>query len=172
MSLTEIFGDKSIKKIQARAMIVEGIIGGELTIEEIEAACHHLKDTKIATVLEAIEEISNKKLMNLCVDYLAFAKKYISSKDNSCKRESSRIVGNLAAQYPQAVQNCIPTLLGNAADEGTVVRWSSAYALSRIIVLEDYKNTALYETLVSICDTEQDNGVKNQYVKALKKIKR
>lgn len=37
---------------------------------------------------------------------------------------------------------------------------------------ENNKNTALYETLVSICDTEQDNGVKNQYVKALKKIKR
>lgn len=122
--------------------------------------------------MEAIEEISNKGLTALSLDYLEFAKKYISSKENSCKRESSRIVGNLASKFPQAVRDCIPALLDNAKDDGTVIRWSSAYALSRIILLEEYSNTELYEELVSICDKEQENGVRNQYLKAFKKIKK
>ena len=171
MSLVDILSDKSIKKIDARAMIIDGILHENFTIEEIESASNELKEKKVSAILEAIEEISNKKLIDLNVDYLEFAKKCISSKDNSCKRESSRIVGNLASQYPQAVQDCIPKLLENAKADGTVIRWGSAYALSRIVVLEEYFNTDLYEILVSICDNEQENGVKNQYLKAFKKLK-
>lgn len=172
MRLADILNDKNIKKIDARAMIIDGILHGNFAIEEIESASHELKDNKVSTILEAIEEISNKELIDLSLDYLEFAKKYISSKENSCKRESSRIVGNLASQYPQAVRDCIPALLDNAKADGTVIRWGSAYALSRIILLEEYFNTDLYEMLVSICDNEQENGVRNQYLKALKKIKK
>lgn len=100
MRLVDIFNDKSIKKIDARTMIIDGILQGNYTIEEIESVSQELKEKKIATILEAIEEISNKGLTALSLDYLEFAKKYISSKENSCKRESSRIVGNLASKFP------------------------------------------------------------------------
>ena len=70
------------------------------------------------------------------------------------------------------MRDCIPALLDNAKADGTVIRWGSAYALSRIILLEEYFNTDLYDTLVSICDNEQENGVRNQYIKAFKKIKK
>lgn len=122
MRLADIFKDKNIKKIDARAMIMDGILHGDFAIEEIEAASQEIKENKISTILEAIEEISNKGLMELSSDYLEFAKKYVSGKDNSCKREASRIVGNLASQYPQAVRDCIPALLDNAKADGTVVR--------------------------------------------------
>lgn len=171
MRLADIFKDKSIKKIDARAMIVDGILRGDYTVEEIESTSHELKENKISTILEAIEEISNKGLIVLSLEYLEFAIKYISSKENSCKREASRIVGNLASQYPQAVWDCIPALLDNTKADGTVIRWGSAYALSRIILLDEYRNTNLYEKLVTICDNEQDNGVRNQYLKAFKKIR-
>lgn len=93
------------------------------------------------------------------------------SSDNSCKREASRIIGNLACRYPKEVHDAIPSLLENTKAEGTVVRWGSAYVLARIVVLEEYRNTDLYDRLVSICENEQENGVKNQYLKALKKAK-
>lgn len=109
-----------------------------MKIEKIESTLHELKDNKISTILEAIEEISNKGLIVLSLAYLEFAKKYITSRDNSCKREASRIVGNLASQYPQAIRECIPALLDNAKDDETVIRWGSAYVLSRIIFLEEY----------------------------------
>ncbi len=172
MTLTEIMSDKSIKKLQARTMIIDGIMQGNITIEEIEAASAELKDSRFSAVLEAVEEISNKGLTNLSADYLELAKRYVSCGDNSCKRESSRIIGNLAPQYPEALEDCIPALLDNAKSEGTVIRWGSAYALSRIVLLKEYRDSDLYERLVSICDSEQENGVKNQYLKALRKIKK
>lgn len=172
MRILDILNDKSIKKIDVRTLIIAGILDGTFTIKDIIAASDELNENKISAILESIEVISNKKLMYLSVDYLEFAKKYIDSKDNSCKRESSRIVGNMAARYPQVIEDCIPSLLENTKADGTVVRWGSAYALSRVILLEEYRDTDLFDKVVAICDNEQENGVKNQYVKALKKGKK
>ena len=172
MGLEEILNDKSIKKLDARTRIIDGILHGIITIEDVESAARELKDSKIASVLEALEEISNKGLAELSPEYLEFAKNYILSEDNSCKREASRIVGNLASRYPQAVRDCIPALLENTKANGTVIRWGSAYALSRIVVLDEYRSTDLVETLISVCGNEQENGVKNQYLKAIKKLKK
>jgi len=61
-------------------------------------------------------------------------------------------------------------LLLNSKDAGTVVRWSSAYALSKFIVIPQYANSELFEKLTEICNGEEESGVKNQYTKALKKV--
>lgn len=168
MDLVEILTDKSIKKMAARGLIVEGILDGSFGLAAIRQAAELLKANKIATILEAIEEISNKAMMPLEEGFLEFA----NSENNSCKREASRIVGNMAAQYPQSLDDVIPALLENTHDEGTVVRWGSAYALSRIILLDAYSETALCDQVKAICEAEEENGVKNQYVKALKKLAR
>lgn len=172
MKLADILSDQHIKRVTARDMITDGIVKGDYTIEEIFAVSEIFGDKKISTILEAVEEISNKGLMNLNEKYLEFAKKYVLSSNNACKREASRIIGNLSARYPQAVQDVIPALLENTKAEGTVVRWASAYALSRILVLEEYCNTDLYGKILSVCEGEQESGVKNQYLKALRKIRR
>ncbi len=108
MTLVEILSDKSIKKMAARKMITEGILDGRYSMDEIATAVKVLKENKVATILEAIEEISNKKLADLSREYLEFAMGYIASPDNSCKREASRIVGNLAAQYTKTIREAIP----------------------------------------------------------------
>lgn len=172
MKIAEIINDRSIKKIDKRKIIIAGLLNGDYSMNEIVEASGEIEEQKNSTILESIEEISNKGLMEMSVDYLEYAKRFISNEDSSCKREASRIVGNLAGQYPQAVQDAIPLLLENARADGTVVRWGSAYALSKIIVLDEYRNSGLYKTLVSICEHERENGVKNLYVKAFKKIKR
>lgn len=53
--------------------------------------------------------------------------------------------------YPNDLDKPIKSLLNNANDNGTVVRWSAAYALSRIIILPEYANSKLYNQLVEIC---------------------
>ena len=78
-------------------------------------------------------------------------------------------VGNMAAQYPDLLDYAIEPLMRNTSDEGTVIRWAAAYALSRIVILDRYAKSDLYNRLVTVCDREEDNGVKNQYLKALKK---
>jgi len=107
--------------------------------------------------------------MLLDSEYISFAKKFILSDNNSCKREASRIVGNLAKHYPSKLDSVIQSLLENTDNESTVVRWGSAYALSRIIELNEFSNTSLFDKLSNICDSEEETGVKNQYIKSLKK---
>lgn len=158
--------------MEARTQIIDSILKGETGIEEISQAANMLKDNTVAVILEALEEISNKKLLTLSEDYLRLAIGYAASIDNTCKREASRIIGNMAAAYPQAVQDAIPALLENARAEGTVVRWGSAYALSRIIVLENYRDSDLYDSVHDICENEENTGIKNQYLKAFKKIRK
>lgn len=128
-----------------------------------------LYEKQIASILEAIEEISNKGLSQLSSRYLLFAIPYIKSENNNCRREASRIVGNMAAQYPDMIEEAISPLLDNSSNEGTVIRRAAAYALSRIITTDRYAQSELYDKLTDISNKEEDNAIRNQYLKALKK---
>ncbi|MGG0643780.1 HEAT repeat domain-containing protein [Sporosarcina gallistercoris] len=169
MNIVELVNNKSLKAMEKRIQIIEILLEDNLSLQELITICDSLKDKQIAIILEAIEEITNKKMKQLDPAYIDFVEKYILSDNNSCKREASRIVGNLAEQYPNKLDSVIQCLIKNTTDDSTVVRWGSAYALSRIIVLTEYANTDLYDQISDICEKEQNNGVKNQYVKALKK---
>ena len=169
MSIVELLKDKSLKGTERRQAVVNMIVAGELTVNEVAAIATTIGEKQIATVLEAVEEVSNKRLCPLEAAWLQWTGPYISSENNSCRREASRIVGNMAAQYPDLLDDAIEHLMKNTSDEGTVIRWAAAYALSRIVVLDRYAKSDLYDRFVAVCDREEDNGVKNQYLKALKK---
>ena len=171
MDVFEILNDKSIKKLEARKLIADSISDGSFSLSDFSGRAEELKDRQTATFLEAIESVTGQKDSRLGVEYLKFVEKYILSDNNSCKREASRIVGNMAHLYPDELGVAIEALLKNTSVSGTVVRWGSAYALARIIVLERYRNSDLVNTVRDIYEAEQENGVRNQYAKALKRIK-
>ena len=169
MNIIELLKDKSFKGTERRQAVVNMIVSGELTVNEVAAIATNNGEKQIATILEAVEEVSNKRMCPIESAWLQWAEPYISSENNSCRREASRIVGNMAAQYPDLLDYAIEPLMRNTSDEGTVIRWAAAYALSRIVILDRYAKSDLYNRLVTVCDREEDNGVKNQYLKALKK---
>ena len=154
MDIISVMNDKALKGTKKRAAIIELIVSGNLNCEQIEA---------IST------EISNKGLSQLSSRYLLFAIPYIKSENNNCRREASRIVGNMAAQYPDMIEEVISPLLDNSSNEGTVIRRAAAYALSRIITTDRYAQSELYDKLTDISNKEEDNAIRNQYLKALKK---
>lgn len=154
MDIISVMNDKALKGTKKRAAIIELIVSGNLNCEQIEA---------IST------EISNKGLSQLSSRYLLFAIPYIKSENNNCRREASRIVGNMAAQYPDMIEEAINPLLDNSSNEGTVIRRAAAYALSRIITTDRYAQSELYDKLTDISNKEEDNAIRNQYLKALKK---
>lgn len=172
MIIIDIINDKSLKRLEKREVIVESIINRKVDFSTISEACEILPEKKVSLLLEAIEEVSRSKEFTLEADYLDLAEKYILSSDNSCKREASRIVGNLANKYPTKLDDAIVALLKNTDNEGTVIRWASAYALSRIIVIPQYAKSSLFEQISDLCAREEENGVKNQYIKALKKAEK
>ncbi len=71
---------------------------------------NNFNDKQISIILEAIEEITNKNIIQLNSAYLHFGESYILSKDNSCKREAARIVGNMASYYPNELDDAIKTI--------------------------------------------------------------
>lgn len=172
MIVIDIINDKSLKRLEKREVIVESIINRKVDFSTISEACEILPEKKVSLLLEAIEEVSRSKEFILEADYLDLAEKYILSSDNSCKREASRIVGNLANKYPTKLDDAIVALVKNTDNEGTVIRWASAYALSRIIVIPQYAKSSLFEQISDLCAREEENGVKNQYIKALKKAEK
>ncbi len=53
-------------------------------------------------------------------------------------------------------------------DDGTVIRWGSAYALAKVIRISRYANSELYDLLTNLSEQEQNNGVRNQLLAGLK----
>lgn len=172
MTVTEIVNNRELKHIEKRNSIAEAIINREFNFAIILEACESFPEKHISLLLEAIEEVSRSKEFALEADYLDLAEKYILSSDNSCKREASRIVGNLSNKFPTKLDNAITALLQNTKNDGTVVRWASAYALSRIITIPQYAKSPLFEQISDLCAEETESGVKNQYIKALKKAEK
>jgi hypothetical protein len=68
------------------------------------------------------------------------------------------------------VEKTVPKLLINTKDESTVVRWCAAYALSEIIKSNSNIRCTLVPQIEEIIKNENNNGVKNVYLKALKVI--
>lgn len=161
--------DKSIKAVEKRKIIIKELVEKNITIKEIESLLNDVDEKKLAIIFEAIEAVTNSTAQIADIKWLHLVSEYILAESNSIKREASRIVGNLSHKFPNDLESVIEKLLTNSNNQGTVVRWSSAYALSRIIVLPKYANSELFDKLTEICSSENESGVKNQYVKALKK---
>ncbi|MDR0438157.1 MAG: HEAT repeat domain-containing protein [Bacteroidales bacterium] len=163
--IIDLLSDKNLKSIEKRKAVISLLSSGELTISKLPK----LNDKQTGIVLEAMEEISQKDSEIIDESWLKFAESHVDSEDNTLKRESARVIGNIAHKFPEKLKNIIPKLLTNAENNGTVVRWSSGYSLGRIIQIPKFAKSDLFEALVVIAENEQDNGVKNQYVKGLKK---
>ena len=97
---------------------------------------------------------------------------FITADSNSVKREAARIVGNIAHLFPNDLEVAMKRLMENSNDEGTVVRWSSAYAFARIIQIQQHANSELFDILTKWSDEELENGIKNQLLGGLKKAKK
>jgi len=169
--LLELLKDASLTAVEKREAIAREIESGEIGIRQIERASETLGEKGLAILLESMEAVSLRNPGLAEIGWLRFAGRWIDSASGSVKREASRLVGNLAARFPNDLSPAIEKLLENTSDSGTVVRWASAYALARIVVLPEYAGGDLVQTVTAIAEREQNGGVKNQYLKALKRVK-
>jgi len=131
-----------------------------------------MDDREITKELEVIEAASRDNPKAVTESDFNLAMQFIDSENNAQKREASRVVGNGAVAFPNKLNEVIPKLLQNTKDTGTVVRWSAAYALGRIVALPEYANSDLFDTVTKLAANETDNGIKNQYLAGLKKAEK
>jgi hypothetical protein len=126
-------------------------------------------DVEKGTVAEVMKYVS-KDNPEMTVPYVDVLIEYINHKAPRVKWGCPESLGYIAKKYPDKVEKAIPKLFENLKDKSTVVRWCAAFALTEIAKYNSKKQKELIEKFQKLIKTEQNNGVKNVYVKALKEI--
>ena len=94
------------------------------------------KDSEKATCIESLEFASRKMSGIINEKCFQFVVKNLVEKAPRIKWESAKVIGNTVHLFKNQLEDAIENLLKNANHEGTVVRWSSAFALGEIIKLK------------------------------------
>jgi hypothetical protein len=94
----------------------------------------------------------------------------LTAKAPRIKWESAKVIGNTANLFITKLDTPIKNLLVNTEHEGTVVRWSAAFALGEILKLKTKHNKQLLPAIEAICKREEKNSIKKIYLDAMKKI--
>lgn len=126
-------------------------------------------DVQKGTAAEVMKYVS-KDAPDRMLPYIDTLIAYIDYKAPRVRWGCPEAIGNLAPKYPHEVEKAIPKLLGNLNDGSTVVRWCAAFALTEIAKYNLEKQKELTRMFLGLIATEQNNGVRNVYIKALKDI--
>ena len=172
MTLDELLHNKTIKPKEKTETISKWILDKSLPIDELIAFAEKQKDPAKATSIEAIE-FATKQNPNIANEtVLNFVTKTLTEKAPRIKWESAKVIGNIAHLYPTKLEKSISNLLDNTKHEGTVVRWSAAFALAEILKLKTKHHVYLLSAINSICEVEEKNSIKNIYLTAIKKTQK
>ena len=170
--IEKIFQDKSIKAKDKVKILGEHLLNGELSLDKIVAYAEKQKAPNKATCIEAVE-FATKKVPSIADENLLdYVTKTLTDKEPRVKWESARVIGNIAKLFPEHLDKSITNLLQNTENNGTVVRWATAYALAEILKLKTENNLKLLPKIEELSAKEEDNAIKKKYSDALKKIKK
>jgi len=171
MDIKEILSNKSIKPKEKIEILCQNIMDKNISINNLLVYAEMAKDAEKGTCVEALEFASriNPKIINKkCFEFVV---KYLLDKAPRVKWECAKIIGNTAYLFKNDLENAINNLLKNATYDGTVVRWSAAFALVEIIKLETEYNKKLLPKINKICEKEEKPNIKKMYMDIIKKIK-
>lgn len=152
--------------------IGKALLDGTLTVDALIEFAAESKEAQKATCIEAIELVTKQKPSVANDKVFKFVAGTLADKAPRVKWESARVIGNTASLFSSQVSKAIPDLLANAEHEGTVVRWSTAYALGEILKLKTALNKDLLPAAEAICEREEKNSIKKIYLSAMKKVKK
>lgn len=168
-TLDDIFKDKTLKSKTRTETIAKWVLKGSLPVEELLAFAEKAKDPVKATCIEAMEFVTKENPKMADEDLLFFVAKELAAKAPRIKWESAKVIGNIAQLFPTKLDKAIDGLLANTKHEGTVVRWSAAFALGEILKLRTKRNKTLLPAMEKIMAREEKNSIKKIYAAAIKK---
>lgn len=172
VTIEELIKDKTVKSKEKVDIISKWVIDTSLPADELISFAEKSKDPVKATCIEAIE-YATKQNPNLADETVfAFVTQTLTEKAPRIKWESAKVIGNTAHLFTENLNQAIGNLLGNTEHEGTVVRWSAAFALGEILKLKTIHNSTLLPALENISEKEEKNSIKKIYLDAIKKTKK
>lgn len=168
--IAELLADKSIKPKEKTEQLCTAVETDKLSAKELIEFAKSAKDPAKATCIEVLEYASKKDPKVVSKEIFKFVTQELKAKAPRIKWESAKVIGNSASLHIDLLDDAITGLLNNSEHDGTVVRWSAAYALGEIIKLETKYNKDLVPAAEAIIKREEKNSIKKFYEAALKKI--
>jgi hypothetical protein len=168
--LEEIFAIKTKPK-ELTLLLAKELLSDETLLGQMMEYYEKAKDSGKGTCMAALTEISKEKPKAI-EPFIGFIISQINHNAPRVKWESSQVIANMARDYPEQAKRAIPMLLENINDEGTVVKWSAAFALTEIAKSNPETQKQLLPIFREIIGKEENNGVRNIYVKAMKKLEK
>jgi len=157
-----------------QAKLVEAVISGKIKAKEFIDFFKSAKDTDKGTCADVVKNVSALK-PEIFAPYIDFFLEYINYPLPRVKWGIPEAIGNMAKAYPDKVYKAIPYLLKNTTDDRintTVIKWCAAFSLTEIAKNNEQARKELLPIFENIIKTEQNNGVKNVYIKAIKIIEK
>ena len=168
-SIITIAENKGLKAKEKVVQISSLVLNNKVFIDELVQTAASQKDVVKGTLIEAMEFASKEKPELINEKAFEFVIQSLKEDAPRVKWEAAKVISNTAHLFPKLLKKAITNLLANTEDSGTVVRWSAATALSKIINLNTPLNKELIPAAEAILKWEQDNAIKKIYEKALKK---
>lgn len=170
LNIEALFSDKSLKPKIKTETLSGWILDGLISVEELIAFAGSKKDPVKATCMEALEFATKQYPGIASENLLVFATEGLTSSAPRTKWESAKVIGNIAHIMPDGLEPAVKNLLVNTSHEGTVVRWSAAYALAEILKCGTRLNKSLIPRIEAIMNKEEKDSIKKIYRAGLKKI--
>lgn len=170
MTIREILGSKSVKPKEKMTILSSLLLEKRITLNELIEVARASKDSPKATCIEAIELATKADASIATKECLEFVSGALAEKAPRVKWESAKVIGNIAHLFPSRVDEALKNLLVNTEHEGTVVRWSAAYAIGEIVKLKTKRNKELVPAVEAICAREEKSSIRKIYAEALKKV--
>ncbi len=168
--IVELFNDKTVKAKAQTETLSSWLLENKITLAELIAFAENAKDSPKATCVEALEFASKQNPTIVDKKSFQFVTGTLTAKAPRIKWESAKVIGNVAHLFKDKLDEAITNLLTNSEYEGTVVRWSAAFALGEIIKLKTKHNKELIPAIEAICNAEEKNSIKKIYLAALKEL--
>ncbi len=170
MTIELIFSDKSLKPKARTEMLCTQLQEGNIALESLLTFASAAKDPERATCIEVLEYTTKENPDFLTLAGFEFVSSQLNSKSPRVLWESARVIGNAAKNFPDQLEDAIGLLVPLMRFDGTVVRWSVAYALGEIIQIKGAHRDSLRELFQEQIAWEEKNSIRKIYEKALKKI--
>ncbi len=167
--LAELLADKTLKAKEKTEMLGRLLLTKKITCDELIDFAKTAKDPVKATCIEALEFTTKLQPNLINENAFRFVIETLTSQAPRVKWESAKVIGNTAHLFSSDLNDAINHLLDNSEHEGTVVRWSAAFALGEILKLKTPVNSDLMQAIEVIIEREEKNSIKKIYLDAIKK---
>ncbi|MDD4663856.1 MAG: hypothetical protein PHD83_04235 [Caldisericia bacterium] len=163
---------KKPKEIQSD--LLEGVLSEKLSMESLIEFFLSAKDKDKGTCADVFKHISAQK-PSLLAPFINQLIQYINYPHPRVKWGVPEALGYLSKDYPDDTAVAILFLIKNTTDDPlntTVIRWCAAFALTEIAKNNASTQVQLLPFFEKKLQTEENNGVRNVYSKAIKLIQK